>query len=514
MNSKILAAGVIIAELNAEKYFKDEEYRKTKQLLAGMGVGGFCVFKGSLDETKRMLSELQDIAEERLILCGDFEFGLPMRITDAGTGFPHAMALGKNPEYMETYKNARLIARECKALGINWNFAPVCDINNNPKNPIINIRSFGEDKETVALHSSAFIRGLQDEHVISCAKHFPGHGDTTEDSHLSLPVLDFSRERLEETELYPFQKAIENGVRSIMIGHLSVPSLDSTGTPASLSYEIITNYLRGELAYEGLIVTDALRMEGLASTYSGQKAAEIALRAGSTVALMPENELETIDHLASIVEQDTEFRTLLERNISLLEKELAWSRDDESLRENHVIDRVHEKIALVSAYKASEVIEPSLVPLDNSKQIAAFAFLQHENDLAKASTFFHLLQQALDTEIDFGFLDQNIEREDLIELKKGIHEADIIIAAYFYKAMDSANSIGDFNKLEPIITRLAEGRPIVSISLGNPYLFDNYDLSDRILTYSDSLASQAAAVMKLTGRDIEQMLGSQNPRMN
>jgi beta-glucosidase-like glycosyl hydrolase len=503
--NKYYAARNIIAELNAQDYFDNPEYSEKKKILAAMGVGGFCVFRGELEKTKQMLVELQDIAEDRLLICADFEYGLPMRIIDGGTAFPHAMALGRNSDYMETYKNARLIGRECKAIGVHWNFAPVCDINNNPDNPIINIRSFGEDKETVSLHSSAYIKGLQDERVLACAKHFPGHGDTSTDSHMEMPVLEFGRERIDETESYPFKKAIENGAKSIMIGHLSVPALDSTGTSASLSYDIITNYLRGDLGFDGLIVTDALRMDSISKTYNSIQASESALRAGANVALMPENEIEAIEGLTGISETDPDFLELLKQNSEMLEKELEWAQDDQDLRVNHRIEPIHEKIALGSAFKATEVLNKANLPLDGESQIAAFAFLQAELDMPKASTFFHLLQQAYGGEVDFAFLDENIGREDLLELKLGINDAEYIIAAYFYKSMESVNHLGDYSKLEPIITRLAEGRPIVHIAFGNPYLLKELGLENVILTYSDSLASQAAAILQITGRDVESL---------
>jgi len=505
MTYKFLAAKNIIAEANATDYFGNEEYRKSKQLLAAMGVGGFCLFKGNYEQTSQMVDELQDIAEGRLIIAADFEYGLPMRITDAGTAFPHAMALGKNTDYMETYKIARLLGRECKALKVDWNFAPVSDINNNLDNPIINIRSFGEDKETVALHSSAFIKGLQDERILACAKHFPGHGDTAIDSHMSLPILDFSRDRLFDLELYPFIKAIENGVKSIMIGHLAVPALDETAVPASLSYDIIQNLLRNELNYQGIVVTDALRMDAISKNYTSGLAAETALRAGNSSALMPESELEAIEHLEEVAKKDAEFVKLLETNEALLEENRLWSKDDSDLRPNQKIEPLHEKIALFSAYKAVNIIEPSNIPLRDIKQFASFAFLQSENDFPKASTFFHLLQQAVDAEMDFGFLDSKIERDDLIELKTGINDAEILIIAYFYKSMESAGSLGEYDKLEPIVTRLAEGRPVISVVFGNPYLMNGYSINDTILTYSDSLASQAAAIMKITGRNLSDL---------
>ncbi|GAB5465987.1 MAG: hypothetical protein Kapaf2KO_14230 [Candidatus Kapaibacteriales bacterium] len=499
---KVLAASNIMAELSADTYYANQEYRERKQLLAGLGVTGFCVFRGELEATKKMIAELQEIAEDRLIFSGDFEYGLPMRLVGGGTAFPHPMALGKNDDNLQTYKIARLNARECKHIGVTWNFAPVVDINSNPKNPIINIRSFGEDKLTVSKHSSAFIKGLQDEGVLATAKHFPGHGDTEVDSHMALPTLPFSKERLEVIELFPFKKAIENGVRSIMIGHLSVPSLDDTGMPASLS-PVIIGLLREELEFDGLIVTDALRMKAISERYGSGLACELALRAGNTIALMPEDEMEAIMYLADVAKSDIEFSKVLETNRIKFEKLSIIEADKNSKSE---VNNLHEKVALQSAFKALIINDKNTnLPLDTNKKIASFAFLQHEKDLENASTFFHLLQQAFEKDVDFGFLDQNIETNDLIELKQGIHDAEILVFAFFFKAMDSSGTVGDYSLFRPIVERLAEGREYICISLGSPYIFEGEHVGTTILTYSDSLSSQAASIMSLLGRDLKDM---------
>ena len=236
-----LAAKCVFPRLTTERFFSDSEYKSEIVKLIILGVGGFCIFTGTDDEVGRMTEELQLSAEIPLLFCADFEHGLPMRL-QGGTAFPHAMALGiaDNPEVTEQI--GRAIAVESRTIGVHWNLSPVCDINSNPKNPIINIRSFGENKEIVTKHSLSYISGTQSEKVLACAKHFPGHGDTDVDSHLALPVLRKSIKEIEDLELKSFEAAIKNGVKSIMVAHLAIPAIDESNTPASLSENIIQNF--------------------------------------------------------------------------------------------------------------------------------------------------------------------------------------------------------------------------------------------------------------------------------
>jgi beta-glucosidase-like glycosyl hydrolase len=216
-----------------------------------------------------------------------------MRLTD-GTSFPHHYALGKANNYTEKIANA--IAKEMKSIGIHWNLAPVCDINSNPKNPVINIRSFGEDKNIVSKNVVDYINGLHKENIISCAKHFPGHGDTETDSHTAFPVITKSLQELEQNEMIPFVEAIKSGVKSIMLGHLIVKSISEL--PMSLSNEAV-KYLRNKLNFNGLILTDALDMQAITDTY-GDDAPLLAFKAGVDIILMPENPMLVIEQITNL----------------------------------------------------------------------------------------------------------------------------------------------------------------------------------------------------------------------
>ena len=249
--------------------------------------------KASPLDAAALTNQLQADSPLPLLFAADFERGLPMRF-QGGTGFPHAMAIGAtgNPEY--AYQLGRITASESRAIGIHWNFYPDADVNSNPDNPIINTRSFGEDPAEVSLLVSAFIRGAHAGGGMATAKHFPGHGDTSTDSHLALARVDASRARLDQIELPPFRAAIAAGVDSIMVGHLLVPSLEpDPGRPATISANITTGLLRNELGFHGIIVTDAMDMNGLTRIFGGNtpesagRAAVEALKSGADLILIP-----------------------------------------------------------------------------------------------------------------------------------------------------------------------------------------------------------------------------------
>ena len=258
------------------------------------GLGGLIVMDDALVPTMQLLNELQGMARIPMMVSIDGEWGASMRFYEFAA-FPRAMQLGALDDEMLVEAAGRAIGEELRDLKIFVNYAPVVDVNNNPGNPVINTRSFGERRERVAALGAAYLRGMQGAGVWGSAKHFPGHGDTDVDSHKGLPVLPFDRARLDSLELYPFRQMIDAGTAMVMVGHLSVPALDSTGTPSSISRPIVTGLLRGEMGYDGLIITDALGMQGVAA--AGENVALEAYKAGADILLMPESDFETIDAL-------------------------------------------------------------------------------------------------------------------------------------------------------------------------------------------------------------------------
>ena len=259
--------------------------------LQNLGIGGAILMGGSAAELALRSQQLQSWAKIPLLISADIEEGVGQRFAGA-TWFPPPMALSaiaaKNPSLAQHYAEqmGAITASEALAIGINWVLAPVVDVNNNPDNPVINVRAFGETPDSVSHLATAFIRGAQHYPTLTTAKHFPGHGDTAVDSHLHLPVLPHSPERLAEIELPPFAAAIAAGVDAVMSAHLLIPALDAD-RPATLSKRILTTELRENLGFEGLIVTDALVMGALANQYGANVAPVLALEAGADILLMP-----------------------------------------------------------------------------------------------------------------------------------------------------------------------------------------------------------------------------------
>ncbi|HVZ58007.1 MAG TPA: glycoside hydrolase family 3 N-terminal domain-containing protein [Chitinophagaceae bacterium] len=268
---------------------------KVEDLIRNYNVGGLCFFQGGPVRQALLTNAYQRLAKTPLLISIDAEWGLGMRL-DSVTRFPYQLTLGAMDDPRLVYAMGRAIARQCRRMGIQVNFAPDADINNNPDNPVIGFRSFGEDREKVTRFALAYMRGLQDEGIMACAKHFPGHGDVSVDSHLDLPVIRKSMGQLDSLELYPFRALVQAGIRGVMVAHLSVPAIDTTAhLPTSLSYNNITGLLRNQLGFSGLTFTDALEMKGVTRYYPGAEASVQALIAGNDMLCLPEDVGATID---------------------------------------------------------------------------------------------------------------------------------------------------------------------------------------------------------------------------
>lgn len=267
----------------------EKAYTETEQLVERLQPGGVIFFQGNPLQQAKLTNRYQARSRVPMLVAGDYEWGLSMRL-DSAMRFPWQMTLGA-VENTELIRRLGLeMARQCRRIGVNVSFSPVLDVNNNPANPIIGARSFGEDKHNVVQKAIALTAGLQEGGVLASGKHFPGHGDTDKDSHKDLPLIPFSRQRLDSLELFPFKALADAGIGSMMVAHLSVPALDSTpNLPSSLSRRIVNEKLRVEMGYNGLVFTDAMNMKGVADRFPSGEASVRALEAGADVLLMPED---------------------------------------------------------------------------------------------------------------------------------------------------------------------------------------------------------------------------------
>lgn len=265
-------------------------------------IGGLIFFQGGPGRQAALINQYQQASEVPLLIAMDAEWGLGMRL-DSTISYPYQMALGAINNNDLLYQMGLDIGRQMRRAGVHVNFAPVVDVNNNPNNPVINYRSFGENKHNVAQKGIAYMKGLQEANVLATAKHFPGHGDTDTDSHYALPYIGHSRERLDTLELYPFKQLIKAGVGGIMVAHLNIPALDSSGLPTTLSKPVITGLLKKELGYKGLIVTDAMNMRGVTASRSAGVADKDAIVAGNDILEFTEDVTRAVAEIREAIRQ-------------------------------------------------------------------------------------------------------------------------------------------------------------------------------------------------------------------
>lgn len=273
-------------------------YRAVERVAGTDRMGGFLLGKGTPESYSNLINYGQSLASVPLMITLDGEWGLSMRVSDTSR-FPYNIALGAADDDQLMYEYGREMARECRLMGIQVNFAPDLDVNSNPDNPVIGYRSFGEDPEIVGRLGAAYCRGMWQEGVMPVGKHFPGHGDTSTDSHKTLPIVDHDRRHLDSVDVRPFVKAFGDGMPAIMVGHLKVPALDPSGAPASLSKKITTDFLQNDLGFSGLVFTDALAMKG--ASMSGENNCVSALLAGADILLGSGNPAKDLDAVAEAV---------------------------------------------------------------------------------------------------------------------------------------------------------------------------------------------------------------------
>lgn len=290
------------------------EFQRAIGWVRDLQVGGIIVSIGSPLDVAARINALQRRATMPLLIASDLESGTAFRL-NGGTPFPSNMGIGATAREADAYAMGRITAHEGRAVGIHLAFAPVADLNNNPANPIINTRSFGEDPQAVARLVAAEIRGLEENGMPATAKHFPGHGDTGIDSHLSLPVIASQWQRLDSVELVPFRAAVAAGATAVMSAHIALPALDSTGRPSTLAPPILTGILRDSLGFGGIVVTDALNMAGITNTYGAGEAAVLAFLAGADLLLQPADPAVVIDAMERALAEGRFDSTRLERSV-------------------------------------------------------------------------------------------------------------------------------------------------------------------------------------------------------
>ncbi len=429
-------------------------------------VGGVCFFKGTSDRLPSLIEKYNSVSTIPLLVSIDGEWGLSMRLTDIKP-LPRAMTLGalSKEDYSLVYDMGSIIARQCKALGIHINFAPDADINLNPANPVINTRSFGQDRYKVALLCENYIKGMQDEGIMAVIKHFPGHGDTETDSHKALPTINHSKDFIDTVDLFPFRHNIERGVWGAMVGHLNVPSLNKDcNLLACINPNIVQDYLIGELGFEGLIFTDAMNMKGLTNDFPDGQASVLALKAGIDILLMPNNTSEAVNAIMAAIEKgELSEKTIKEK----CQKVLGWKYD-------------------LGVIKPQKEKTESLADLDTetkalNKQIAqrVLTLLKNDDDILPLNPRDSLKISVVSvTKSDFSAFDS------VFNAVKGVK----------YYSLDEKSTS---KETEKVIAALESSDIIITLASGgvNQTKKVNYGLSDKVL-------SQISAIQDLEKKNI------------
>ncbi|NND89066.1 MAG: beta-N-acetylglucosaminidase, partial [Flavobacteriaceae bacterium] len=341
---------------------------KVKELIKNNYIGGVIFSKGGPNRQAKLNNEFQEISKIPLMIGMDAEWGLAMRL-DSTFAYPWNMTLGAITDDRIVEKVGRRIGEHSKRLGVHINFAPVVDINTNPKNPIIGNRSFGEDKENVTRKSIAFMKGMQQAGILANAKHFPGHGDTDSDSHKTLPTISFTKMRIDSVELYPYRRLISEGLSSVMVAHLNVPSLEErTGLPSSISKTIVTGMLKGELGFNGLIFTDALNMKGAADFKQPGEIDLAAFLAGNDVLLISEDIPKAQDLLVNAYREEVISEERLARSVKkiLYAKYKVGLHSYEPVTTSYLYEDLN---SVVDAALYEEAMAASLTVLKNDQAI-------------------------------------------------------------------------------------------------------------------------------------------------
>src|SRR5215217_2568897 len=320
--------------IRAHSNLGEEHVNGVIEQIKNFNVGGLCFFQGGPVRQANLTNLYQSISKTPLMVTIDGEWGLGMRL-DSAIKFPYQLTLGALNDERLIYEMGVAIGEQMKRIGVHVNYAPVVDINNNPNNPVIGYRSFGEDKYKVAQFGVAYTKGMQAAGIMACAKHFPGHGDVDVDSHLDLPLISKSRFQLDSLELYPFKQLFKAGVGSVMIAHLSIPAIDNTpNQPTSLSKNNVTDLLRQDLYFEGLTFTDALEMKGVSKYFPAGEAAVQALIAGNDMLCLPENVPAAIEAIETAIKK----KRLKWGAIDDKVKKVLYAKYQLGLNEFHFID--------------------------------------------------------------------------------------------------------------------------------------------------------------------------------
>jgi beta-N-acetylhexosaminidase len=497
------------------------EYDQLRRWVEEDRVGGLIMSVGMPHSYATKLNAAQRMARVPLLVASDMENGPGMRMggiysfphllpQGGGTTFPPLMALGAAGSDSLAFELGRVLGLEARAVGVHLTFGPVLDVNSNPVNPIINTRSFGEDPAEVARLANAYIRGAHEAGLMTTGKHFPGHGDTEVDSHIDLPFISATRERLDRVELPPFRAAIDGGVDAIMTAHVAVTGVEGPDArPATLSPYFGTRLLREELGFEGLLFTDAMDMGAIAKRFGTREPLIMALEAGADVLLMPIGVTEAIDTVTAAVRSgriaesriDVSVRRILEAKARVA---LHRQREVDLLAVDRVVGtRAHQQTARTIAERSITLVRDArdLVPLAGAaRRVLSITYAEPGDAIAGRVFARELRQRGL--EVETVRVDDRTAAAEFEALRAQAAGVDLVVVGAYVSPREYAGSVGARGEVAAFFERLAAGgAPVVVISFGSPYLLSSFpSVPTYMLAWGGAEVSQRAAVRALLGQ--------------
>ena len=481
---------------------------KVASLITNHHVGGLIFMKGSPEKQAQLTNIYQGMSAVPLLVSIDAEWGLSMRLSNT-LKYPNQMTLGALQNNKLIYEMGKAIGAECQRIGVNVSFSPVVDVNNNPNNPVINFRSFGEDKYAVADKAVAYMRGLQEMRILACAKHFPGHGDTDADSHQTLPTISVSRDRLEDIELFPFRRLVNAGVGSVMIAHLFIPALDPTPNRAStLSPTIVSDLLKDELDFKGLIFTDALNMKGVSEYYPPGVLDVQALIAGNDVLLYPTD----VPTAQKNIKQAIKDRKLSWKDIEQKVKKILQAKYWSGLNHyqpvqlpelNHDLNMASHLYLIQKIYQKSVTLvknKGAIVPFSNASKNDIFCISVGASGNAKFTESVKLYTDASSAEVSW-----NADPATIAEIQARASKYKNVLIGIHLPTQKAADNYGIRADALAMIREISYRTPTTAVVFGNPYSLKNFKSPDAVLcAYEDNPSTHLAAAQALFGAtDIE-----------
>lgn len=477
--------------------------------------GGFVRIYSDAVTVAKQNARLQAAVKTPLIMSADFERGIGSTVTGAIDVVTN-MCLGAGDDEQLAFRCGKAIGEEARAMGVNMNYVPVLDVNVNEDNPIINTRAFGGDPHLVARIGVAFIKGSQAGGLITCGKHFPGHGDTHVDSHTNLGSIDVDKRRIEQVELVPFREAIAAGVDAIMSAHLLIPAYEPEELPATLSHRIMHSLLREELGFEGVTVSDALEMGAIAKTFTAEEAIVRAMNAGVDQLIMPIDNARSTGFLLHAVQDGRVAESRLDEAVArlLALKEKRGLLDDPPADLSDLAAKLntaeHQQDALAAALAGITLLKPNpVLPLSTGSNVAVISFSNFEDSrthyLEPKTLGPHLQSIGIHTvDVNCAMLDERAVHEfGVIErAKHAAANSDIIILAAFVRVVINRGSVGLEKRYADFVKQIcAIGKRVVLVSFGNPYIIKQFPNVDAyICAYGATEATQHATALLLAGR--------------